>query len=119
MARRWSQKLPGSSEARISRRKVTGYLLATGHPVGGAEARYFESRGFGLEAPEILESALRKIAMDGTVITEEATEWGTKYFAVGTIDAPDGNPMTVDTVWIVDEGDVPTFVTAYPTRREK
>jgi hypothetical protein len=57
--------------------------------------------------------------MDGTVIHEDATEWGRKYVVVGTIDAPDGNPMTVDTVWIVDEGDVPTFVTAYPTRREK
>ena len=52
------------------------------------------------------------------MITEEATEWGTKYFVVGTIDAPDGNPMTLDTVWIVDEGNVPTFVTAYPARRE-
>ncbi len=67
----------------------------------------------------VLESALRKIAMDGTVIAEEATEWGTKYFVVGTIDAPDGNPMTLYTVWIVGEGDVPTFVTAYPARRER
>ena len=57
--------------------------------------------------------------MDGTVITEEATEWGTKYFVVGTIDAPDGNPMTLGTVWIVDKDDVPTLVTAYPARREE
>ncbi len=27
------------------------------------------------------------------------------------------NPMTLDTVWIVGEDDVPTFVTAYPARR--
>ncbi len=68
---------------------------------------------------DVLESALRKIAIDGTVITKEATEWGTKYFVIGTIDAPDGNPMTLDTVCIVGEGDVPTFFTAYPARREK
>ena len=57
----------------------------------------------------VLKSALRKIAIDGMVITEEATDWGTKYIVVGTIDAPDGNPMTLDTVWIVGEGDVPKF----------
>jgi hypothetical protein len=119
MAGEQSLKLPGSSEVQISRSKVIGYLLATGHPVGGAKARYLESRGFTLEAPVVLESALRRLAMDGTVITEEATRWGTKCFVVGTIDAPDGNPMTLDTVWIVDESGVATFVTAYPAWREK
>ena len=57
--------------------------------------------------------------MDGTVITEEAMGWGTKYFVVGTIDAPDGKPITLGTVWIVDESHVPTLVTAYPSQREK
>lgn len=47
----------------------------------------------------------------------EATEWGTKYFAVGEVIAPDGNPMTLGTVWFVSGEVAPVLVTAYPTWR--
>ena len=94
-------------------------MLSTGHPVGGAKARYFESRGFSVDAPEALESALHRVAKEGRVKTKEATDWGTKYFVVGTVEAPDGNPMTVSTVWIIDAEEIPTLVTAYPARREE
>ncbi len=87
------------------------------HPVGGAKARYFESRGYSLESPEDLEAALREVAEVGEVVTTEATQWGTKYFVSGNVRAPDGNPMALGTVWIVTGEDVPVLVTAYPTRR--
>ena len=108
--------LPRWSEVEISRRKINLYLLATGHPVGGAKARFFESRGYSIDAPEVLEESLTDVALGGEVISEEATEWGTKYVVVGTVRAPDGNPISLATVWIdVDEG-VPMLVTAYPAR---
>jgi Domain of unknown function (DUF6883) len=55
-------ELPNRLDVEIARRKVTGYLLAVAHPVGGAKARYFESRGYSVEAPEQLEDALRQVA---------------------------------------------------------
>ena len=108
--------LPRWSEVDISRRKLTGYLLATGHPVGGAKARYFESRGYSVDAPEVLEESLTHVALKGEVVSEEATEWGTKYLVVGTVRAPDGNPMRLATVWIDGDEQVPMLVTAYPVK---
>jgi len=85
--------------------------------MGSAKATYFESRGYSLEAPQVLEEALREVARTGRVASMEALKWGTKYYVVGSVEAPDGNPMTVGTVWIVAEDAPPVLVTAYPTRR--
>ena len=111
-----AKPLPRWSEVGISRGKITGYLLATGHPVGGAKARYFESRGYSIDSPEVLEESLTDVALRGEVVSEEATEWGTKYVVVGTVQAPDGNPMSLATVWIDVDEPVPMLVTAYPAR---
>jgi hypothetical protein len=111
-------ELPNRSRVEIARRKVTGYLLAVGHPVGGAKARYFESRGYSLEAPEQLEQALRRAAREGRVVKEEATEWGTKYVVERIVTAPDGNPLGLVTVWMVRDAGVPVLVTAYPMTRK-
>ena len=88
-----------------------------GHPVGGAKARYFKSRGYSLEAPEVLEASLRQVAETGKVIKVEATGWGTKYLVVGEVTTPDGNQLALGTVWIVVGSSRPVLVTAYPTRR--
>ena len=110
-------ELPKRLEVEVPRRKVTGYLLATGHPVGGAKAKYFHSRGFDLESPELLEASLRQVAQTGRVEKTEATPWGKKYFVVGETTAPDGNSLNLGTVWIVSGDGPPVLVTAYPTRR--
>ena len=76
-------ELPNRHSVQIARRKVTGYLLAVAHSVGGAKARYFESRGYSIDAPEQLEETLRQVAAEGTVAKEDATEFGTKYVVEG------------------------------------
>jgi hypothetical protein len=111
-------ELPNRLDVEIARRKVTGYLLAVAHPVGGAKARYFESRGYSVEAPEQLEDALRQVAAQGTTVKRDVTEWGTKYVVEGSVTAPDGNPLALATVWIVAGPSVPVLVTAYPTTRK-
>ena len=112
-------ELPNRQQVQIGRRKVTGYLLAVAHPVGGAKARYFESRGYSIDAPEQLEGTLQQVAAEGTVTKEEATEFGKKYVVEGSVVAPDGNPLMLATVWIVDDEGVPVLVTAYPTARKQ
>ena len=109
-------RLPRGEQARIPRRKVTEYLLAYRHPEGRSKARYFGSRGYRLEAPEQLETALREIATDGEVVSTEASAWGRKYITVGEVIAADGRPMWLEVVWIIVGSGAPTLVTAYPAR---
>lgn len=109
-------RLPRGEQARVPRRKVTEYLLAHRHPEGRSKARYFESRGFRLEAPEQLEKALRRIATDGEVVSTEASAWGMKYITVGQVSAADGLPMRLEVVWIIVGSGAPTLVTAHPAR---
>ena len=97
--------------------KVQDYLLSLGHPVGGPKARYLVSRGYDPEAAEVLERDLREVARAGRVESTEATDWGTKYLVVGSLEAPDGAPLELATIWMVSGGGVPVLVTAYPWRR--
>jgi hypothetical protein len=109
-------KLPNPANARVAREKVEEYLLSTAHPVGSAKARYFASRGYQADAPEVLETDLLRIAHEGSVRSTQATPWGTKYLVVGRVPAPDGGPIELATVWMLQEGAGPVLVTAYPWR---
>ena len=75
------------------------------------------SRGYAVEAPQLLERAILEVVERGTVTSEEATEWGMKYVVSAEVTAPDGNPMYLDTVWIVVSDEAPILITAYPMRR--
>ena len=108
-------KLPRCAEAYASLRKVTAYLLATDHPVGGPKARYFVSRGYILEDPRRFEDAVKDLACSGTVTKTESSRWGTKYVVEGELSAPDGRPMRLCTVWMIKGDQAPQLITAYPT----
>jgi hypothetical protein len=110
-------KLPDAERAEVSREKVEGYLLSWSHPVGSAKARYFASRGYRAESPEIFERDLKRIAQVGDVRSTQESSWGTKYVVVGQVSAPDSDPIELATIWIVEEGGRPILVTAYPWRR--
>lgn len=109
-------ELPRRDEVQVPRSKIEQYLLAVGHPVGRAKAEFLISRGYGFEAPELLERDLKSVARLGHVRSTEATDWGTKYLVVGSIRAPDGKPLELATVWMVQGREVPVLVTAYPWR---
>jgi hypothetical protein len=74
------------------------------------------SRGYDPEEPELLERDLKGVGRVGRVRSTEATEWGTKYLVVGSIQAPDGKPLELATVWMVQGREVPVLITAYPWR---
>ncbi|MDH3207947.1 MAG: hypothetical protein OEO79_15180 [Gemmatimonadota bacterium] len=109
-------KLPGGADAEVPRSKVEAYLLSPSHPVGSAKARYFSSRGYRAESPEVLERSLAQLARSGTVRSTQEIEWGTKYLVTGDITAPDGEKMELATVWMVRDDAPPVLVTAYPWR---
>ncbi len=96
--------------------KVKEYLLSASHPVGSAKARYFASRGYGEESPDVLARDLKQIARTGTVTSTQDNDWGTKYVVRGSVRAPDGDPVELTTVWIVRDETHPVLITAYPWR---
>jgi hypothetical protein len=98
----------------VPRSKIEEYLLSFGHPVGGAKARYLMARGYDPDMPEVLEKDLKAIAETGRIKSTEATDWGTKYLVVGSVQAPDGAPLEFATIWIRLGEDAPVLVTAYP-----
>ena len=63
-----------------------------------------------------MEGDLKRVALAGQVRSTEATDWGTKYLVVGSVQAPDGKLLDLATVWMVKGRDVPVLVTAYPWR---
>ncbi len=108
-------RLPNSDQAGIPREKLTGYLLSTTHPVGGAKANFFRSFGFNDQNVELLEAGLLLIAQTEEVAAVTDSLYGTKYEMDGDLRTPSGRIVTIRTVWIVEAGErAPRFVTAIP-----
>ena len=107
-------KLPNAHAAFVPPDKLTSYLLALTHPVGGSKARFFRAHGFDETNTEKLEAGLLAIARSADA---EATQspYGTKYVVDGYLLTPRGERVRVRTVWIVDQADPrPRLITAYP-----
>jgi hypothetical protein len=107
--------LPRRRHAYIPEPKLTRYLLAPSHPVGGPKARFFIAHGFNEDRPASLGNGLLRIARQNEVRGTEETPHGTKYIVEGLLNTPRGTTVNVRTVWIADERGRPRFVTAYPS----
>lgn len=107
--------LPGVQFASIPRQKITGYLLATGHPAGGAKAAFFRRFGFSAARWEALRDALLDHAQTAPVAGSADTPFGKKYILEGPLTAPDGRRPRVRAIWFRPHGEtVPRLATAYP-----
>lgn len=94
--------------------KIRDYLLAPGHRVGGAKARFFTQLGFEAEHWQSLQGELLRLAQENAEVAA-SNRFGQKYVVLGTIQGPTGRSSPVVVVWIVLHGeDAPRFVTAYP-----
>jgi hypothetical protein len=112
-------KLPNRSDAQVSPRKISEYLLNRSHPVGGPKAAFFELFGFKLDTARELEHALKAHAYNCDVIKIVDNRFGHKYTLEGPLTTPSGRSPSVVTVWIVRAGGtIPEFVTAFPGKEE-
>jgi hypothetical protein len=96
------------------RRSRTPFLPTPG--LSGRPAYFFD---FGIRGCYIFHfgEALANIAKSYEIIQEVATSYGTKYIVDGQLPNPNGRPVRVRTIWIVESAnDSPRFVTAYPTK---
>lgn len=109
-------KLPNAA-ASVSREKIVDYLLNPAHPDNGGKAEFFTQLGFHPDRWEVLAGALKKLAATGTVASATRSTHGEKFVVVGKIAAPNGPTPLVQSIWIVDKGQVTArLVTAYPRK---
>jgi len=108
--------VPNWERAYVPERKVRDYLLSLSHPVGKSKARFFRGLGFDEATVDQLREELRGVIQRAHVEETERTSHGTKYVVVGSIRSPNGEDVTIRTVWMIEEEgpDAPRFVTAYP-----
>lgn len=103
------------SLAYVPPEKLTDYLLSEEHPVGRSKARFLRARGYHEGNVGELSAALVALIQNAQEVEAHRTPFGTKFIAEGQIEAPDGETITLRTVWIVEPGrESPRFVTAYP-----
>ena len=107
--------VPNAENAIVPREKLTTYLLALSHPVGGSKARFFRAHGFDVDNADLLADGLREI-VTGTSSSVKPSPFGTKYVVSGDLPTPRGTVVQIETVWIIEPpDDRPRLVTAYPS----
>jgi hypothetical protein len=107
-------ELPNRALAIIAQEKLIGYLLNTGHKRGGTKARLLEQFGYIVQNWRRLETDIRN-GLGAEVDVVRTTAYGTRYEICMTLQTPLGVPLTVRTIWQIDDGtDVPRLITLYP-----
>ena len=112
-------KLINAHAAQIPKAKIVKYLLSSTHRAGKSKAAFFKRFGFTEKDWEKLLQALRRHAMDHSVVEIEETSFGTRYIIDGILIAPNGLRLNIRSAWFMDRGKKePRFITAYPLRKK-
>ena len=111
--------VPNAENAFVPPEKLTAYLLALSHPVGGSKARFFRAHGFDDDNADLLADGLRALVAVAPP-SVRPSPFGTKYVVVGDLPTPRGTLVQIETVWIIEPpDDRPRLVTAYPAGRDR
>jgi hypothetical protein len=107
-------QLPNHTLAIIAREKLTEYLLNIRHKRGGTKARLLAQFGYTVQHWRRLEADIRS-SLDAEVDRVRLTGYGTRYEIRMTLQTPRGVPLTVRTIWQIDNGrESPRLITLYP-----
>jgi hypothetical protein len=96
-------QLPKRALAVITQQKLTDYLLNTGHKRGGTKARLLERFGYTVQNWRRLEVDIRS-GLETEADVVRTTEYGTRYEIRMTLQTPLGVPVTLQTIWQIDDG---------------
>ena len=107
-------ELPNAARAVVDPSKVRDYLLSETHPVGRFKAAVFMALGYRSARWEILRADLVAIGRTGAAVRGQAGPYGQKYHVDAILTGPSGRTASFRTVWIVADGEPPSFVTAFP-----
>lgn len=110
-------RLPHGENAHVDDRKLSEYLLNSGHPRGRHKARVFAAAlGLTAQSAHVLKQALLFAAAQDEAVAQHSDSHGTRY-SVDFVVHHTGRPALVRSLWIVPEdGSQPRFVTAYVLR---
>ncbi len=109
------RKLPNAKKAIIESTKICDYILSVNHPAGRFKARFFMAFGYSSKNWKKFKYDILKLAVTGQVTKTESNEYGIKYEVQGNLSAPNGESVSVTTVWIIlNDDDTPRLITAYP-----
>ncbi len=107
-------KVPYRNKAFITQEKILNYLLNTTNPDGKAKAIFFRSKGFNETNTDIFEESLLSVIYMEDVERQSESQHGKKYTVKGDIATPNGEMITIRTVWIVENNTrKPRLVSAY------
>jgi hypothetical protein len=107
-------QLPNRILSIIAQEKLTEYVLNTGHKRGGTKARLLAQFGYTVQNWRRLEADIRH-GLDAEVDLVRPTEYGMRYEIRMMLQTPLGVPLTVRTIWQIDDGrEVPRLITLYP-----
>ena len=107
-------QLPNRALSIIAQEKLTEYVLNTRHKRGGTKARLLAQVGYTVQHWRRLEADIRH-GLDAEVDLVRPTEYGMRYEIRMMLQTPRGVPLTVRTIWQIDDGrEVPRLITLYP-----
>ena len=107
-------QLPNRALAIIAQEKLTEYLLNVSHKRGGTKARLLGQFGYTVQNWGQLEADIRS-CLEIDVAVVRTTDYGIRYEIRMTLQTPSGMPLTVRTIWQMDEGtSFPRLITLYP-----
>jgi len=109
-------QLPGAASATLDDSKIRDYLLNPAHPIGLGKERFFRGYGFSPAHWTALRAALLGHPMNNPVTGQSHNDWGSKYEVRCSIKTPDQRNPCIVSIWIIDAGADPRFVTAYPSQ---
>lgn len=102
----------------IPMEKLTGYLLVARD--WDDKSKFLAQAGFGRQNPHLLLEAIRKLAAGAEAVEDRANEYGEILRAEGELVGPNGQGLSVATIWIRErlDGQV-RFVTLKPRKEKK
>ena len=107
-------QLPNRVLSIIAQEKLTEYVLNTRHKRGGTKARLLVQFGYTVQNWRRLEADIRH-GLYAEVDLVRPTEYGMRYEIRMMLQTPRGVPLTVRTIWQIDDGrEVPRLITLYP-----
>ena len=107
-------QLPNRALSIIAQEKLTEYVLNTRHKRGGTKARLLAQLGYTVQNWRRLEADIRH-GLDAEVDLVRPTEYGMRYEIRMMLQTPLGVPLTVRTIWQIDDGrEVLRLITLYP-----
>lgn len=103
-------------DAIIAPEKLTHYLL-TPRPKDD-KSRLLGRIGFSIDAPGVLEAAIRLHASEGDAVMDAQDVYGEHFVLIGKLTGPSG-VLNIKSVWVRRVGeDTVRFVTLYPAKEK-